>query len=34
MDGVTTGLFWNMFKHIRSWLSRLDRARAAKYTVH
>jgi len=26
MDGVTTGLLWDIFKHIRSWLANLDRA--------
>jgi hypothetical protein len=26
MDGITTGLLWDIFKHVRSWLSNLNRA--------
>ncbi len=26
MEGVTTGLLWDIFKHVRSWLANLDRA--------
>ncbi len=26
MEGITTGLLWDVFKHVRSWLANLDRA--------
>lgn len=30
MNGVTTGLLWDIFKHVRSWLANLDRANKSR----